>query len=77
MAFSIKRMLGLGKVKAKGRTRHKANTWMRKNSRNPGPHLRGYLTTFANHDIDSAYGKKPRVYGRNRKHTRVRRGRYR
>lgn len=77
MAWSIKRMLGIGKMKAKGRTRVKANAWMRDNSSRPGPHLRDYLRTFANHDIDSAYGKKPRVYGRARKHTRVRRGRYR
>jgi hypothetical protein len=60
MAFSIRRMLGLGKLKAKGKTRHKANSWIRQNSRYPGPDLREYLRTFANHDIELAYGRKPR-----------------
>ncbi len=74
----INKLLRRGKVKAKGRTRQKANSYMRKNSSHPGPHLRSYLTTFANHDIDSLYGRKPRIYGKTRtRHARVRKGRYR
>ena len=58
----INKLLGRGNVKAKGRSRHKASSYMRKNNMWATPERRDYLRTFANSDIDRTYGKKPRRY---------------